>query len=234
MKKLTTIAFFAIILLQTETFAQKIGVKGGFNLSTLALNYTDASLEGENNFRPGFHFGVTSEFELTGQISLRPSVLFTTKGYNTDLEETFAAAENFDGFDRHLYNYIEVPVNVYYDFGGIQVFAGPYVALGIGGTNTFEYTVEGGGLSLTADGESSLKPTFGETAPSEIADDEIPYRGIDAGLNVGVGYRTGPVLLDVGFQLGLANVAPNIEGFDASDFTSQNRVIYLSLSYFIN
>jgi len=115
---------------------------------------------GDINARIGFHAGVTAEFSLTEMISLQPEALVSLKG--------------FDGADPY---YLEVPINVKFNFplNADKVFlaVGPYVAYGISGANNyFDY-----------------------------------YKSLDYGLGIGAGYDFGEKWeFGLGYQMGLANI----------------------------
>ena len=79
--------------------------------------------------------------------------------------------------------------------------AGPYAAYGIGGK------MKAGPLSIN---------TF---------DKDLGFKPFDAGLGLGVGAEFGPILVDVGWDMGLTNISR------ASSGNVKNQNAYLSLGY---
>ena len=74
MKKL----LFAVALTVTSlSFAQQLGIKGGFNYASLA-NLEDSSA------KIGYNAGVFVHLPLAGKVSIQPELLYTTKGANED------------------------------------------------------------------------------------------------------------------------------------------------------
>lgn len=76
----------------------------------------------------GFHFGVVSEFELSEALYFAPGLIFSQKGFQSDIF--------FDEEVKATYSYLEVPLDFIYkmDMGGDSKFtisAGPYLAYGL-------------------------------------------------------------------------------------------------------
>lgn len=215
----------------------RFGVKAGLNLNNISQNVEDSDFEFATKMSLGYHIGATMDFALFDDMSLQTGLLFTRKGFNNDLEEGFFGDDPVDGYDRNFYHYLEIPIHVAYKINSFQLYAGPYVALGLGGKNKYEYTEEFNGMKFTESGELKLKPAYGKLTESDfddLEDDEDYINGLDMGINFGVGYQTGPVLINAGYSLGLTNLTPRLEGFDEERdaFKLTNRVISVSLSYF--
>lgn len=213
----------------------KIGGKVGLNLADVGQNYAEEDFESATNMKPSFHVGIVADIGLTDELTVQPGILFSQKGASFDLEENFEGAENVDGYDRLTLNYIEIPINVTYNINDFQIFAGPYVGIGIGGMNKFDYSYEDPLFgSISEEGEISYKPFFGEVKEGDLEEDENAFSALDFGVNLGLGYNVGPVLINAGYSLGLANLTPSydFEGFDRADLKQTNRVITLSLTYF--
>lgn len=175
-----------------------------------------------------------------GKFAVQPALVFSQKGekFNTNVYFSaigggFAASSN----STNRYNWLELPVNFVYTLHGdhgLQLFAGPYVAMGIGGRQT--------GTSYFAAPNVSY-------APYEF-DNQITYgsdtsnRRFDAGVNFGLGYRQGPVQVQAGFGLGFVNLRRDIPSIDpgfspltAYNFytdAAYNRVVQLTGTYFFS
>ena len=114
----------------------------------------------------------------------------------------------------------------------MQIYAGPYVAFGLSGNIKYEFEeTEYGGMVASADGTFILTPTYGEIAEDrEFSKDEKPYNGFDTGLNFGIGYKVGSVMLNAGYSLGFGSIFPKYEGGDTK---VKNRVISISATYLL-
>ena len=246
MKKLTK--FFALIFLSCLAFSAgaqvNFGIKAGGNLSNVHQNFKDSDNEYATKFKPGFHIGITADLSFSDNLSFQPGILFTTKGWGYDLDELFdeddfgevkSAGFDIDGYWRTSLNYIEIPLNFAFKHNDLQIYAGPYVAVGIGGKQKADFTASYMGYSETVKDEMKIKPFFGEVKEGDLKEDEGAFNALDFGLNFGLGYMIGPILVQGGYSLGLANTNPKYEGATDSyrdDYKTSNRVITLSVSYF--
>ena len=140
------------------------------------------------------------------------------------------------------YNWLEVPFNFVYTLHGdhgLQVFAGSYVALGVGGRQ------RGNALTYPLYSNTQL-PVY----PTDF-DAALHYgpgttnQRLDAGFNVGLGYRQGPVQVQVGYGVGLRNLhqsatgaasdpgfSPGYHNFNGD--VAHNRVAQLTGTYFFS
>lgn len=150
--------------------------------------------------KTGFHIGLGADFEFVPNISLQTGLFYSTKGAK------FKDTEAGDLIDANVTaNYLQLPVHLAYKIDvtpgtKVVLHAGPYAAYGIGGKMKL------GTLEVdTFDKDDGLKP-------------------IDAGLGLGVGAEFGPILVDIGWDMGLLNLAR--EGGDV-----KNQNAYLSLGY---
>jgi hypothetical protein len=73
-----------------------------------------------------------------------------------------------------------------------------------------------------------------------LEDDNMYVKRLDYGVNLGVGYQLGPILLNAGASLGLANITPDMSidddlydvDFDPDDYKVTTRTITLSATFF--
>ncbi|MFA8434074.1 MAG: porin family protein [Marinifilaceae bacterium] len=237
MKNLMKFAI-AIVLVATTFLSNaqiKFGVKVGLNLADIAQNFKDSEVESDTKMLTGYAFGVTAEYEIQEKWALQSGVMLTRKGYK--VENSSAESNWSESYERkYKVNYLEVPVNIAYKMNDFQLYAGPYVAFGISGKVKEEWTETYNGETESDSFECDIKfkSEVGEEDFDDDNDDEY-MRGFDYGLNFGVGYQTGPMLFNVGYSLGLANLTPDKkgeDGFDAKDYKSSNRVLSFSVSYF--
>jgi len=213
----------------------KLGIKAGLNADNISQNYKDSDMETLTNMRLAYHIGALVAYGFNDILSLHTGVLFISKGYSWDLQEDFGNEALVDGYYRVSFNYLEIPFNFVCKLSVFQVYVGPYCAIGIGGKEKWDYTASwtDGGLGDDATGDFDLKPVFGEINDDDLENGDGPYRALDYGVNLGIGYQLGPVLVNAGYSLGLGNIVPNYESEDAKDYKTSNRVITISVSYFL-
>lgn len=212
------------------------GPRIGGNLATVSLS--GDNIDGANPKQiGGFQFGVTADINLTGHLALQPSLLFSQKGFK--VEESGSSTNNgvtatYSDKRTLKINYLELPLNFVYTSGGdhgLQVFAGPYLALGVSGSVPYESSmVIPGFVDEHESGTGTLN--FANQEPSNLKDTETYVRRLDAGFNGGVGYRQGPFQVQFSYGLGLGNIVPNDSQGQDQGVSAHNRVLQLSANYF--
>lgn len=252
------VALFAITL---EAGAQvKFGIKAGGNLCKMKFDIDkDYGDEPELKSKLGFHAGLITDIPLMDEsLSLQPAFLFSNKGYSLDVKESIEDEfdnidiDDFEGYMRYNYYYVEVPINLVYKIHGFQVSAGPYFAVGIFGTMKMDFSFEVAGQKFDNDDffdedKYYLKPVFGtvdDDAYEDYLDDEDIadlFRAFDCGLNIGVGYQLKNILFNIGYSWGLSNMTPKYDAdeYDMDeDYTEnvvqKNRVFSFSVAVFFN
>ena len=263
MKKFKLLVIVVGMLFSTLAFAQvNIGIKAGGNLNNMKFDIDrDYGDEPETKSKMGFHIGLITDIPLLeNTLSLQPALLFSNKGYSLDMEEMLddefddygVDMDDYEGYVRLNYNYIELPINLVYKNSGFQISAGPYFAIGIGGSMKHDFSFEADWEDFDSDDffdEDSykLQAVFGEVDDDMyedyLDDDDVLelYRAFDFGLNLGVGYQVESVLFNVGYSFGLTNLTPKYDADDYDmdeDYTEnviqKNRVFTFSVSYFFN
>ncbi|HEX8656679.1 MAG TPA: outer membrane beta-barrel protein [Hymenobacter sp.] len=204
-----------------------------------------------------------------GNLALQPAVLFSQKGVDQTLDATTTTTTSFGGFPAEKTtlteklhstsraNYLEIPVNLVYTTGGdhgFQIFAGPYVAFGMGGRAEIEnqgtrtsgngssYYNYGGTFFLYRDTYPGAPlNNFGSTAtttsPASYEANSGAYvaRRFDAGINAGIGYRFSALQVQLGYGLGLVNQQPGkAPSFSTEPTAYQQRVTQLTATYFFS
>ena len=220
------------LLLASSAQAQttfSIGPRVGLNVATANFRYKSSSRHA------GLEVGLTGNLQL-GHFAVQPSVLFSQKGYQS--------RGNLLSFDSPVtyeetvrLNYLTLPVSVAYTLGengqGLQVFAGPYIALLLGGNYTQQVHEAGylGGPAYDREYSSKVKVASVFTSGG----DRYSQR-IDAGLQAGVGYCLKGWQVQAGYSLGLRNLASSYQSYTGELYreeTNYNRVFQLSLSYLV-
>jgi len=226
--KIFLILLLFITIGTQKSFSQlKFGVKGGVNLATIAEDFKEADSEDATKMRVLYTFGAVIDFGLSDAMSIQSGLLLSAKGYSVDVKKDYDAT----GYDRYVINYLEIPVSFAYKIKAFQVYAGPYVAFGITGKNKWDLKGDGWDDS----GDDKFKFVMKEVNLEDLADDELPVKRVDYGLNFGVGYQLGPILINAGYSLGLANLTPAIKDyadFDPKDNKASTRTISLTATFF--
>lgn len=203
MKQLKLVVLFALLFVVTTVSAQvSLGIKGGVNMSNV---YGD-DVEG-SDAKIGFHAGLAADYNFAPEMAIQTGLFLTTKGFEFNEEVLDFSADA----SANLI-YLQVPVHFAYKVdvtpGTRIVFhGGPYVAYGIAG---------------------KTKGAFGEVSEETDSFGNDGFERFDTGLGIGVGAELGPLLLDIGWDMGLINISP----FDNGDIKNQNA--YLSIGYRFN
>ena len=249
MKLLPTPLFLTLTLSAATASAQttfKLGVRGGLNraLTTVdpASNFTGTypySYEASKNALYAWQAGAVLEAS-SGKLALQAGLLFSQKGekFITSISTSgVAGSESLVATTSNRYNWLEVPLNVVYTLHGdhgLQIFAGPYFAVATGGRRR-------GSAAQVTYYAPTYTPAWGPTTEinEQFAyDSNSNNRRFDAGVNFGLGYRQGPVQLQLGYGLGFLNLHQSADevyrdyrhNFMAD--AARNRVAQLTGTYF--
>jgi hypothetical protein len=236
MKRSATLLAASLLLSAASASAQtafSLGVRGGLNRAQLATrgagnDYPRRTLDASALY--AWQAGVTLEAR-RGNLALQPALLFSQKGLRFTTATTIvgvAGTDTWESTGTNRFNWLELPLHIVYTQHGdhgLQLFAGPYVALAVGGHkqgNTTNHSWTG----ATYDNSLDQKHSYSSLSDS---------KRIDAGLDFGVGYRQGPLQVQLSYGLGLRNlhdltqrVASESGSYDAA----YNRVAQLTGTYF--
>ncbi|MCC3159187.1 PorT family protein [Hymenobacter sp. 15J16-1T3B] len=165
------------------------------------------------------------------RVALQSGLLVVTKGNHETNTYSFQAGgrtvEATATF-RARYAYLELPLHVAYGPAwarGLQVFGGPYGAVGVGGRYHSEY---------------QQFDEQGNYLGTQVNDSPVRYAGLffqsggprtfDYGLNAGLGYARGRWLAQAQYSWGLCNLF----GYARSaDFRQYHRTAALTLTYWL-
>jgi len=210
----TCVRLAASLLLPTlATHAQttfSVGPRLGLNLagSTTYHDY-DAGRDLATGTQFGGELGVVANLGF-GHWAVQPALLYAQRGFT--VQDTYSspssggtASHTYD--DSYRLNYLLLPLNLAYaphpDGQGVQVLAGPYLGLLLGGTYQYNQRV------VRADGSSSNGLTsggdigIGSTRTPNNRNDQFFVRSPDFGLQAGLGYHAGPLLLQATYSQSL-------------------------------
>ncbi|UPS90818.1 MULTISPECIES: porin family protein [unclassified Bizionia] len=218
MKKLLLSAAIAVIgLSQVSAQEFSFGPKAGVNFATLTGDIEDAE------FKVGLHIGGAAEYMFDEKMGLQAELLYSMQGAKNEYTETSTIGgvteRDFEKSTLKL-NYINLPVMFkYYIVDGFNVEVGPQVSFLVSakGEYEYEYSISGGGTD------------FSESGSEEIdIDDEL--KGIDFGLNFGLGYKLDNGLnFGARYNLGLMNI--NDEDEFRDEYKINNGVIQISAGF---
>jgi hypothetical protein len=193
----------------------------------VGLNSSSASYFSDSyhtKSRTGFEAGALGSIDF-GHISLQPALLFSQKGYYLTSGSSQATGMQDDNYRL---NYLTLPVKVVYaprkDGQGVQVFAGAYLGLLVGGHYERAYT-QGTTTTITA---NSIVPS-----QSPLASNEYSSQRLDAGFLIGLGYRYKQAQLHADFTWGGPDLAVNYQ-FRGNTYANpfyRNQAIQISLAY---
>jgi hypothetical protein len=229
------------------------GPRLGANLTTFSYSGASTGLENTSS-RVGVQVGGTVNIAF-GNFAFQPSLLFTQKGAKltaaqTDNSGSYTTTASVELKPR--LHYLELPLNMVYTSEGdhgFQLFAGPYVALGVGGGGDYRVSLASTDPQLSpfaGNYPGSLTVEYGNRQNDNSAATggtgsgglgaptlTLTARRFDAGLNGGIGYRVGPVQAQLGYSLGLVNFVPNDPDGQDTGSKAYHRGFQLAATYFL-
>jgi hypothetical protein len=228
------------------------GPRLGLNVSTFSYDYGDTptGLSNETNYVAGVQVGGTVNVDF-GNFAFQPSLIFSQKG----AELVGSASDDSNGYTssykasvKTTLNVLEIPLNFVYTTGGdhgFQVFAGPYVAMGVGGSGSGKVTIASDDPDVVFSGAVGSFPidvnveygdkesdNSGNSNPTGNLQATATFRRFDAGFNAGIGYRVGPFQAQAGYGFGLVNMVPKDSDGNDTGSTAHHRVFQLTGTYF--
>ncbi|MGM0613543.1 MAG: porin family protein [Bacteroidota bacterium] len=201
-------------------FRNSIDFSGG---PRLGLNVSSITGDVESpGMKVGAHFGGLANINLTDNLALQPSLLFSMKGGKESYEmETPVDTLSVES-DMSI-NYLEIPLNFVYSFeagpGHMQVFAGGYFAYGISGKNT---------QTLNDNEDESDIEYVNDAIDADTG--AVAVSPMDFGANAGLGYKMNDIQIQISYSLGFGNLNPKMDG-EAPENKQSNAVIQFSAAY---
>ncbi|MCC3159186.1 PorT family protein [Hymenobacter sp. 15J16-1T3B] len=224
-----------------------LGVSSSTVSGDMFLGYYGSAYEKSRLTAP--QAGVTFSARL-GHFALQPALLYTEKGLLTSRDAEGQYSYQSQRYHSHTkYNfsarYLELPVNVVGTLGrdgrGLQLLAGPYVALTLSGTRHFEEYYDE--QIVVAPG--SEHPSFDRHAydqdyrigkSGDPRSGDLPLHRFDWGANLGAGYALGHWQVQAIYSVSLAGSPPTTPTYNTSTsahFYTPYRVWQARLSYLI-
>ncbi|GAA3964114.1 hypothetical protein GCM10022407_08470 [Hymenobacter antarcticus] len=230
-----------MLLSAATAFAQptfRLGLRGGLNRASSTVEpsrisssqyYYSASKSALFAWQAGAVLEVAFR-----RFSLQPALVFSQKGEQFDAATSMSGVAGVSSTELSTVNrsnWLELPVNMVYTLHGFQLFAGPYVALAVGGRQRGTL-MEASPFERFGPFDYDKKLYYGKGTTN---------RRLDAGVNFGLGYRKGPLQVQLGYGLGLRNLHqafspyivsenPHYNQFD--DDAAYNRLVQFTGVYF--
>ncbi len=226
MKKILISVAALISLIQSTNAQTSVGIKAGINIANYSYKAGDNDvLNGAKfNSQLGGQLGFVVNTQVIENFAIRPELVLSSKGSNIEFTDRSTM--------QLLSGYLDIPVNLVYGIPlsekfKIDVFTGPYVGFGLGGY----YRTEDPNGELISDGTIKFKKE-----PNITSEDEFYLNGFDAGLNFGLGFHLGGLIVSYNYQFGLSNVdsKPQNEwdNYDRSKMDAiSNRISTIGITY---
>lgn len=223
--------------------AFQVGPAVGLTLSTIHFDVGSVPRGMDTPLRAGLLAGVTGSWHSVGQWGGQVAVLFAQQGYSKQ-RDTLQSSRS----ERVRLNYLRLPVQATFSQHaggqGWQLFAGPYVGVLLGGSQTNEYSYAGTGSSQTSRvvvADSYEVPVSIYSSYQAVAPDYTYYsRRFDVGLQGGVGYRLGNAVVQAGYTLGLRELSATAvyssagsRAYSYREPARQTRGLQVSLTYLL-
>ncbi len=189
MKTLIAIGMIIGILLPVEINAQRdkaFGLKGGLNLAY--LTHEEAN---ENNILPGFHGGIWAAWRFSNHFSLRPEIIYSTRGTRKDYSSKLPGFDTANGATRVRQRYVDVPLYLtYYPVRNLKLHLGPYLGILV---------------SADLDTQTEILEFIGVDNEEEIGWKDFHWW--DIGFSGGIGFEFDPLLFGIMASMGIQQVA---------------------------
>lgn len=208
---------FCLIRNSSAQFKTEIGVKGGLNISGLALG-REGKLSGASysNLK-GFHFGAYALLK-TKKVGIQPEILFSQQGQYYNIT-------NYSNLRTDL-SYLNIPVMIkYYLVGGLHLQAGGQFAFLLSAKGDIVQTTTGGtiqAIMLNQDLKSYMNST--DFAFAFGAGVDIPF-----GLNLGIRYNIGQTNINKYHGAAAGASSSNSPSFSVA--SAHNQVFQLTVGY---
>ena len=156
------------------------------------LDFTSGAIKTQN--RTGFFAGAYTNIPVTDKVSIEPGLYYTQKGYALQGDLNIKGAEFLGVNAKAQLNtqYVDLPVVVKGNFGGLQVFAGPQVSY------------------LTKADLNTTAGALGFNIVNSTADASDQFNRWDAAITGGLGYQFSNGLnITAAYDHGLSKVDAN-------------------------
>lgn len=197
----------------------RFGALGGLNMANMKIL---GASEEDLKTKPSFNVGGVVEYNFSESFGIQSGLFLSGKGTRYEFtREEGGLSNSIKSSISPMY--LEIPVNAMYKINlgtaSIQLFAGPYIGIGVGGNVKSEVTTKGTvfGVPINENETNTSDIKYGSSSDSN-------FKRTDFGLNIGAGVEFSKILIRAQYGLGLSNI-------DASNDAVHNRVIGISAGY---
>lgn len=215
----------------TFHFGPQVGIVRSSVHNTLDDKYTGLSA------RTGLEAGLLGSLQV-GHFAFQPAVLYSQQGFVSQ-QVPSGGGQPYNTSTVRL-NYLRIPLQFAYTQHaggqGLQLFAGPYLGLLLGGRNEWDFNTSQATGKVVVTETHTQDVGFGYYS---IRTPDYNYYGrrLNLGAQVGIGYRLGGALVQVSYSQGLRRVN-STEQYTISGLTSEvsspnyrSRSVQASVSY---
>lgn len=206
MKKLlfvVTIISISMVSCNAPETANRLGVQGVKYGAKAGVNISDITGDDVDSFdgRTSFHVGAVAEIPVSSEFSVQPELMYSSQGSD------YSEGDGYDG--KVKVDYLNIPVIAkYYVAEGFSVEAGPQFGILLSAKDEYDWA--------------------GDTGENDWKDS---LKGLDFGVNFGLGYRLESGLnFGARYNLGLTDANDDKENLGDSSY--KNSVIQFSIGYF--
>ena len=223
MKKITILPVLIAIAFcgAAPLFSQpRYGIRAGLNMTNMQYSGRadpyEATAIFQTNSDPRFSFflGGVVQLDLKKNFTLNGEIQLTGMGYHLQAADSFY---DFTEYHARLW-YVHIPLTVTARWGGFFAGAGPYLGLGVAGTQeVIKYF------------PTSSTPFKDKSGTHFGSGSDNHYRRFDFGVQAQAGYSFRNIRLIVSYNLGLLDA---INKFYANEGTARHRALGVSAAYF--
>lgn len=189
---------YLLLLLLSITIsatAQQLGIRAGVNIASQSFSNNDVDAESIL----GYQLGINYEIDVTEKFAVRPGILYATKGSSQKFPDLSAESR---------FHYFEIPIDLVYDLGPFDIFAGPYLGY------AFKGNVD----------------TGNEIIDIDFKRDNVKQLdlGVNFGANIDILDR---IYLGAYYSLGLSDISDDNDDILGSDESIKNKSISVFVAF---
>lgn len=226
--KTRILSVIAILVLSVTALQAQVdfGIVAGPNFQNM-VGKDEGGDKVTNGLLVGFHAGVTASIPVAPDFYFQTGLLFSQKGSKNNLGILPVKASGDYNTTTRI-SYIDLPLHLLFrpEFGNghILVGFGPYVALGVAGTQTVDY----GSLPAM---EQKIRFKGEITTEEYWSLENAYYKRFDAGADIFAGYELSMGLwFRLNAQLGLLDMIPDVDDMD-NEWSLKNTGFGVSVGY---
>ena len=199
--------FMATYVVAQPTF----GIHANGIRATMKMETTEDGQSATANYNEGLYswkVGAVAKMPIGTNLTFMPQLNLLSKGGKFEESESNSSGGfdfTVDARDKVNLTYLELPLNVVYNYNSFFIGAGPSISYGIGGKGDLYYKVDiGGNVDENA---YDYKVKFDGDENAE--DDDYHLNAFEFGANIFAGYQlTNGLFFSAQYNKGLSNISP--------------------------